>query len=673
MDLHFKSILIETFLFFLFLLFSCDDKCKVPKQNDERSDSLIHVAEDSLYSNKTLSRKCLEETLQSTSDSVFYYEVLCKYASTYEAFYQLDTAATLCYRVLAFCQKEPDSERINALQAKSYDIIGSFSAQIFDLDSAIVCFNKSLGEYKKSNNIREFPAIYLKMADAFINKGDIASCFFYNRKALLLSDSLNMIGEMTFPIFFGLSKIYMCLRDYKLSDHYFKMAFNHYEERSSGDKINFCDGRGGYYFKLQDYSKAQYWFNKGRQIALANGFEFYVNYLDLRIGDIYLDKGALDSATICYDRCHNYFSRHQNQTALFYILAIRVGMALKKNDLAQAHTFLRQNKGATGIESKIVFILDRYKQDFYTKSGNYRNAYKCQAKMMAQEDSIRSERLVKRIEELNMRYLLDKTLLRKDLLIRKQSDEVRTLRWSSSFLILLSLLAFLITAIVILHMKKQREIQWQKHFDQITKLRLQNIRNRISPHFIFNVLNRELSTMNDDKGEDMMALVKLLRMSLDMTEKLSIPLTQELSFVKGYIQLEQKSLGEDFQQKWVIDDRIKQEHFFVPPMIIQIPVENAIKHALRPKVGTKLLIVHVKMEDDGINIFIRDNGSGYDPFGVNHTNCTGTGMKVLRQTLHLLNSRNSKRIVFRMQNIVTDEICGASAEIFIPNGYKYEI
>ena len=75
----------------------------------------------------------------------------------------------------------------------------------------------------------------------------------------------------------------------------------------------------------------------------------------------------------------------------------------------------------------------------------------------------------------------------------------------------------------------------------MTSLRLKNIRNRISPHFIFNVLNREISSLKDrESNHRLYELVKLIRYNLELTESLAVTLAEELDFVKTYIGLEEQ-------------------------------------------------------------------------------------------------------------------------------------
>ena len=60
--------------------------------------------------------------------------------------------------------------------------------------------------------------------------------------------------------------------------------------------------------------------------------------------------------------------------------------------------------------------------------------------------------------------------------------------------ILLFAILSIVSGMAYYFMKRKRHAQWLSHIDQVTKLKMESIRNRVSPHFIFNVLNREIST-----------------------------------------------------------------------------------------------------------------------------------------------------------------------------------
>lgn len=106
-------------------------------------------------------------------------------------------------------------------------------------------------------------------------------------------------------------------------------------------------------------------------------------------------------------------------------------------------------------------------------------------------------------------------------------------------------------------------------------------------------------------------------------------------------------------------------------MIVQIPVENAIKHALRGKSGLKELSVLAQRKDGGVAITITDNGMGYVKVPVSQKG-TGTGLRVIRQTLELLNAKNNNKIDFSISTL--DGFGGGTrVAVYIPENYSYEM
>ena len=122
-----------------------------------------------------------------------------------------------------------------------------------------------------------------------------------------------------------------------------------------------------------------------------------------------------------------------------------------------------------------------------------------------------------------------------------------------------------------------------KSQNMIATLRMENIRNRVSP-FHFNILNREMGNYTDEQAGNMRGLVKLMRRNLELTEQLCVTMAEELDFVNTFINLEREALGDSFILSTSIDAAIHLDQK-LPSMMIQIPIENAIKHALKDKEG----------------------------------------------------------------------------------------
>ena len=231
-----------------------------------------------------------------------------------------------------------------------------------------------------------------------------------------------------------------------------------------------------------------------------------------------------------------------------------------------------------------------------------------------------------------------------------------------------------ITALYLNSLKKSRST-YEKQQLTIASLKMQTIRNRLSPHFMFNALSTLSGPAHDPQtiSKNIKTLLMLLRQSVDNIEQTAIPLSEELEVVKGYIGLQSLRLPEPIKITFDIAQNADVNQL-IPAMIIQIPVENAIKHGLMPIIGEKILSIRVQNYDGGIEISVEDNGIGYSS-SPNRSMGSGTGLKILYQAIGLLNSKNSEKITFTINNLAnTGEFrMGTVVEIRVPSEYSYDI
>ena len=109
------------------------------------------------------------------------------------------------------------------------------------------------------------------------------------------------------------------------------------------------------------------------------------------------------------------------------------------------------------------------------------------------DDSIRNERVEMRTADLALRYQQDSTVMAQKVFIREKENEVLELRQMETLWIALTTITLLVVVFVYLYSKKKRALLLAQNRRTVSSLRLENIRNRLSPHFIFNVLNQEMA------------------------------------------------------------------------------------------------------------------------------------------------------------------------------------
>lgn len=639
-------------------------------------DSLEVRAQDSLFSNVSYSRSLLHDAFCQVQDSVNYYRLLALYGKTF--FVSSDFDSILYYNrpVKVYGKRAADSPQWNDVLSDVYNIEGNVWMQLNHPDSAVVDYEQAYAYRLKGKRTHLLPDICMNLADAHLHRGDLAHTASYYRKALFICDSLHLDEHAKFPIYCGLGQTYMDLRDFDLSNHYYELAGRFFDEMNVSEKWNYLNNRGNHYYYKKDYQEALVYMRKASEL-IANYpqmvFESYLTKVNL--GDLFMLTDRLDSAQIYLDEGYRYFSEIKNNSAVHYIETAMIELALKKGNIAHAREMITRTASAGHVDANMLTIRNQYLQHYYEKAGDYRNAYEYLKRDCRLDDSIRSERVRTRVAELDMRYRQDTIVLRKEMQIQRQAGEVRVLKLSMYIWVLVCLVLAAATVVIIWYMRKKREFLRERFYRQINRVRMENLRSRISPHFTFNVLGREINQFkgSEDVKDHLMELVKYLRRSLELTEKLCVSLQDELDFVQSYIGLESGRVGEDFTASVEVEEGLDAQQIMIPSMIVQIPVENAIKHGLTGKDGEKVLTVRVSRDGKGIRIVICDNGRGYLPHITSASRGTGTGLKVLYQTIQLLNTKNkSDKIKFDITNR-NDGQTGTRVLVYIPFHYSYEL
>lgn len=111
------------------------------------------------------------------------------------------------------------------------------------------------------------------------------------------------------------------------------------------------------------------------------------------------------------------------------------------------------------------------------------------------------------------------------------------------------------------------------------RTQLECLRTQINPHFLFNSLNALQSLVDTDpqkSKEFIQQLSKVYRYVLDHQDELVVELKQELDFIKSFVYLNQIRFGKNLQFKTNIQPA--NMSLLLPPLTLQILVENAIKH-----------------------------------------------------------------------------------------------
>ena len=162
-------------------------------------------------------------------------------------------------------------------------------------------------------------------------------------------------------------------------------------------------------------------------------------------------------------------------------------------------------------------------------------------------------------------------------------------------------------------------------------VQLTSLKNQLNPHFLFNSLNTLSWLINEDKAKSQRYLQKLsqvLRYSLSMQEQSLVSLKEELALVENYIYLLKMRFGDNLNVNIKVEN---SELLQIPPLSLQLLLENAIKHNAVSK--ESVLTVGIDIKDERLIVKNNINPKQYKD------NSSGMGLQNIINRYNILTSK----------------------------------
>lgn len=220
----------------------------------------------------------------------------------------------------------------------------------------------------------------------------------------------------------------------------------------------------------------------------------------------------------------------------------------------------------------------------------------------------------------------------------------------------------------------QKELESQKTSALLAEAQMQQLRNQINPHFLFNTLNiisRTARIEQASKTEKLiLALARLFRYGLK-TDADQVPLSREINIVNDYIAIQSSRFGGRVFLRWRIAGDVNPDEILVPTFLLQPIVENAVIHGLEPKLSGGGICIRVLRRGDDLHLTITDNGVGMTEKTRNNLltaqqshkgHLSGIGVGNVRSRLQLLYPSAIFAIHSRPQR-------GTQVKMVIPNAF----
>jgi two-component system LytT family sensor kinase len=172
--------------------------------------------------------------------------------------------------------------------------------------------------------------------------------------------------------------------------------------------------------------------------------------------------------------------------------------------------------------------------------------------------------------------------------------------------------------------REMRAIQLQA---QLTQAQLQALKMQLHPHFLFNTFNTISSLMHrsvEEADRVLAVLGDLLRYSLQNVGVQEVTLSEELEFLRQYLEIEHARFGDRLRVQFNVDPEVLDDK--LPNLILQPLVENSIRYAVAPRANGGSIEISARRDQRALLITIVDDGPGL-PAGFTLQTSRGIGLR----------------------------------------------
>ena len=545
--------------------------------------------------------------------------------------------------------------------------------------------SKTAEELSKSlddNNESKIAQNYEKLANEFLNKGDNAKAEEYFKRALNSYTKLKLTEDKT--------RVTRSLAKAQENQKNFGSAIKNYEIAGSltkdavEEKINLNDAnrlknqsdpasQADYVDSNIDLLKKE---NKKGEVKEAYvqkaqnslqlndkkvAIESYNKALDYaknkpeeaikiknEIAKVYAEDNQFDKALLISEKILAEARKNKDYTTEIKQLQSLSSIYFEKKEpekailsLKEAYDLSFQKGNSAEAKNSLSSLVKYYKTKGQNKESMalYEQFFENFDKLIHSDTTLIDAKTFQITEEKIRQLEKEKTL--KDELISKKNTFNYFLIGSVGLLLLLFL--FIVKALYSIKIKNK-------------EIALQSLRREMNPHFIFNSLNSVNQFISENKeleaNKYLTSYSNLMRNMMENSNKDFISLDKEVEQLKKYLDLEHLRFEDKFDFEITVDDSLDPERVFVPNMILQPHLENAIWHGLRYLDKKGFLSLRFDVKNGKIIVTIEDNGIGLTKSRelktTNQKIYESRGLNNTKERIALLNELYKKEITFRI-------------------------
>ncbi|MBE7169214.1 MAG: histidine kinase [Williamsia sp.] len=384
--------------------------------------------------------------------------------------------------------------------------------------------------------------------------------------------------------------------------------------RAFGGYMNFI---GGAFEGLHQMDSALYYKRLALQTAIS--LKDYQNLAVAAIGLArYFSKTSADDSAASYFRASlNYVKKAGFRADI--AAEAQLGLAKLHQQLHQPDSAIRYARLSLNTSHRIRQLVEEAEaasllHSLYTTRPSKDSAYKYLTLSTMLKDSLFNREKIKETESIKYKEALRLQQ------IEQEQQKVQERYTTRMYIYGLAGGALLLLAIAFFWYRLRRlkrENRLTSSFTQrIYQVEMQALRAQMNPHFIFNCLNSiNRYIVKSDRRTASNYLTKfsrLIRLILDNSANNYVPLDKEIQTLRLYIDMELLRFDNAFEYSIEVDEEVSPETIYIPSLLLQSYVENAIWHGLLNKEsGERNLWIRFCLSAENVlTAIVEDNGVG---------------------------------------------------------------
>lgn len=525
----------------------------------------------------------------------------------------------------------------------------------------------------------------------------------YNLKTLEISKKLDYSKGMVLALnSIGIIEHYFKSNPLKALDHY-QDAYTIIEKHPELDKysVGVLTNIGLIHYEQQDYKKAltsykallkypihrtNTYFNIGniyghqkkidssifyykKAIAVADTVKQILHIANIKsnLGLVQTNAGYMVDGLNNTNQSLELVENHKLEVLRVSAYVNAAEVYLKNNIIEKAEYYathaLELNKALNNMATKNSALATL--ANVYESKGDYKKALTAFKEHIVLRDSVINADRKLEISRKEIQYEADKDRAISQVEIERQKSIKNTSIIGGSALIFASLIGF------ILYRRKQEAVTKTKEAEfnaKVSDTELKALRSQMNPHFIFNSLNSigDYILKNDTKSASdyLGKFAKLMRLTLENSEKSEILLSEDIALLKMYLDIERKRFEQKFDYTIEVEKSLDPENIMIPPMILQPFIENSIIHGLSQTNKKGSIIITFKKQNKMILCSVDDNGVGREKTNsiTYLENKKSMGMAITKSRIDIINKVKKTKGDIK----IIDKSQGTRIEVSLP-------